>query len=240
MDLPIPVPRDGLRVASAEAAAATKKALDASRVVNRSLVLVGDARTAITACECIDVTTAAFDAGSITLQVADNVELSAKLMRAAAEEGLIIAEAVHALLSADAMNAADEARQAEAKKIAMIADIMKATAVGMLPQLRDAEALAGRLRASIVGYMNCWALNTEEAFKPVPVEVSLLLKEPQAAPLMALAALNWQQAAVRWQEYRTELASDPDAKPPAALGWADDADMMVAAKLPSGDLVKRL
>jgi len=240
MDLPIPVPRDGLRVALAEATAATKKALDASRVVDRSLVLVDGARAAIAACECIDVTTAAFNAGSITLQVADKVELSAKLMRVAAEEELINAEAAHALLSVEAMNAADEARRADTKKIAMIADIMKATAVGMLPQLRDAEALAGRLRASIVGYMNCWALNTKETFKPVPVEVSLLLKEPQAAPLMALAALNWQQAAARWQEYRTELAIDPDAKPPAALGWADDADVMVATKLPSCDLVRRL
>jgi len=82
----------------------------------------------------------------------------------------------------------------------------------------DAEALAGRLRASIAGYMNCWASTDKAAFKPVPVEVSLLIKEPQAAPLMAAAALNWQQAAARWQEYRTELAINPDAKPPAALG----------------------
>ena len=88
--------------------------------------------------------------------------------------------------------------------------------------------------------MNCWALNTNEASKPVPVEVSLLRKEPQATPLMALSALNWQQAAACWQEYHTELAIDPNAKPPAALGWVDDSDVMVAAKPPSGDLVKRL
>ncbi len=150
MDPPISVSRDDLRAALA-AVAATKKALDASRVVDRSLALVDGARTAIAACKCTDATTATFYAGSLTLQVADGAELrveliEAKMTRAAAEEELVTAEAAHALLAV-------EARQAEAKKIAVIADSMNATAVGMLPQLRNADTLAGRLRASIAGYM---------------------------------------------------------------------------------------
>lgn len=77
--------------------------------------------------------------------------------------------------------------------------------------------MAGRLRASMAGYLHCWAFNEAEAFKPVPIEVSLLIKEPQAAPLMAFAALSWQQAAACWEQYRAELANDPDAKPPGAV-----------------------
>ena len=207
----------------AEAAAAAGRALDASDDAGRSLAVMDSARAAVAACADLDALVAAFHAGPLTPRAADGAELladlaEAKLAGAAAEKALADAEAAHALLVARAREAAGEAKQAEARKVAAIADVMKATAVGMLPQLRDAEALAGRLRASIAGYMNCWASTDEAAFKPVPVEVSLLIKEPQAAPLMAAAALNWQQAAARWQEYRTELEINPDAKPPAALG----------------------
>jgi len=223
MDLPVPVPRDAVRAASAEAAAATGRALEASDDAGRSLAVVDSTRAAVAACADLDVLAAAFHADLLTQRVANGAELpadlaGAKLAGAAAEKALADAEAAHALLVARAREAAGEAKQAEARKVAAIADVMKATAVGMLPQLRDAEALAGRLRASIAGYMNCWVSTDKAAFKPVPVEVSLLIKEPQAAPLMAAAALNWQQAAARWQEYRTELAINPDAKPPAALG----------------------
>jgi len=89
----------------------------------------------------------------------------------------------------------------------------------LLTRARPLPLLCGWRRERWVDpYMNCWASTDKAAFKPVPVEVSLLIKEPQAAPLMAAAALNWQQAAARWQEYRTELEINPDAKPPAALG----------------------
>ena len=230
-------------MALAEAVAATKKALDASRVVDRSLALVDGARAAIAAYKCTGATTATFHAGSLTLQDAGRGELTvelieAKLTRAAAEEELVNAEAAHALLAVEAMKAVDEARQAEAGKIAIFADTTKATAVDMLPRPRDAAALAGRLRASIAGHMDCWALNIREAFKPVPIEVSLRLKGAHDAPVMVPETLDWQQAVARWQEYRIELASDPEAKATVALGQVDDADVIVAVKPLLDDLVR--
>jgi len=223
MDLPAPVPRDALRAASTEAAAATERASNASALASRGLALVEDARAVVTADAVVDPVVEASHAGSFLRCAADGGQppgdlAEARLTQAAAVEALLDAEAAHALLVVAVMEAASEAKQAESRKIAAIADVIKATAISMLPQLRDAEALAGRLRASIAGYMNCWVSNDGEAFRPVPVEVSVVFKEPQAGPLMALAALNWQQAAARWQEYRTELAIDPDAQPPAALG----------------------
>lgn len=223
MDLPTPVPRDAVRVALAEAAAATNKAMEAADHADRALALVESARAAVASYADLDAVVAAFHAGSPT-QCADGPghlaadPIEAKVAQAAAETALVNAQAAHALLAAVATEAEGEAKRAEARKAAAIADVMRATAVGMLPQLRDAEALAGRLRASIAGYLNYWMFNTQKGFEPLPVEVSLLIKEPQAAPLMALAALSWQQAAMRWQEYCAELATDPDAKPPAALG----------------------
>ena len=73
------------------------------------------------------------------------------MARAVTEKALMDAEAAHALLVVTAMVAISEAKQEEARKIAAVADVMKATAISMLPQLRDAEALAGRLRASTAG-----------------------------------------------------------------------------------------
>lgn len=223
MDLPVPVPRDELRAASAEAAAAAERALHASHLASRGWASVDRARGAVAANSALDTAITLSYAGSLTPCATDPADLhgdfaASGLAQAAAEKALVDADAGHAQLVLEAMVAMNEAKQAEARKIAAIADVMKATAVSMLPQLRDAEALAGRLRASIAGYMNCWAINDGEAFKPVPVEVSVVFKEPQGGPLMALASLNWQQAAARWQEYRTELATDPDAAPPAALG----------------------
>ena len=223
MDLPVPVPRDALRAASAEAAAATARALNASYVAGQGVASVDNARAAVAAYAGPDNVIAASQTDLLRRCTTGRADLpesltKARMVRAATEKALLDAEAAHALLVVEAMNAISEAKRAETRKIAAVADVMKATAISMLPQLRDAEALAGRLRASIAGYMNCWAFNDGEAFKPVPVEVSVVFKEPQAGPLMALAALNWQQAATRWQEYRTELAIDPDAQPPAALG----------------------
>lgn len=223
MDLPAPVPRGAVRVALAEAAAATNKAMQATDRVDRALASLESARAAVVSYAGLDAIVAAFHAGSPT-QCADGPSHLAadptevKVAQAAAEAALLNAQAAYALLAAAATEAEGEAKRADARKAAAIADVMRATAVGMLPQLRDAEALAGRLRASIAGYLNYWMFNTQKGFEPLPVEVSLLIKEPQAAPLMALAALSWQQAAMRWQEYSAELATDPDAKPPAALG----------------------
>jgi len=187
MDLPVPVPRDALRAASAEAAAATKKALDASDLADQGLVLVDNARAAVAAYAVTNIVIVTSDAGPLTPCAIRRTDPSSDLaetmlVRAAAVEALVDAEAVHALLVVAVIKAANEAEQAEARKIAAIADVMKATAISMLPQLRDAEALAGRLRASIAGYMNCWAFNDGKAFKPVPVEVSVVFKEPQAGP----------------------------------------------------------
>ena len=108
------------------------------------------------------------------------------MARAVTEKALMDAEAAHALLVVTAMVATREAKQEEARKIAAVADVMKATAISMLPQLRDAEALAGRLRASIADYMNCWAFNDGEAFKPVP-ESGMLLKVIWPPPCRNLA-----------------------------------------------------
>ncbi len=108
------------------------------------------------------------------------------MARAATEKALMDAEAAHALLVVAATVAISEAKQAEARKIAAVADVMKATAISMLPQLRDAEALAGRLRASIAGYMNCWAFNVGKAFKSVP-ERGMLLKVIWPPPCRNLA-----------------------------------------------------
>ncbi len=103
------------------------------------------ARATVAACADLDALVAAFHAGPLTPRAADGAELladlaEAKLAGAAAEKALADAQAAHALLVARAREAASEAKQAEARKVAAIADVMKATAVGMLPQLRDAEA----------------------------------------------------------------------------------------------------
>ena len=97
------------------------------------------------------------------------------MARAATEKALMDAEAAHELLIVTAMLAISEAKQAETRKIAAVAHVMMATAISMLPQLRDVEALAGWLRASIAGYMSCWAFNYGEAFKLV-LESGMLLK----------------------------------------------------------------
>jgi len=102
------------------------------------------------------------------------------MARAATEKALMDAEAAHALLVVAAMVAISGAKQAEARKLAVVADVMKVTAISMLPQLRDAEAPAGRLRASIAGCMNCWA------FKSVP-ERGMLLKVIWPPPCRNLA-----------------------------------------------------
>lgn len=189
---------------------------------------MNSARTAVAAYAGRDALTAGFSAGPFTPSEAARAELSTDLGKGdlawiIANDLLAEAEAAHALLVVQALEAITEAKQAEARKVAAIADVMRETAAGLLPQVRDAEALAGQLRASMAGYLHCWAFNHTEAFKPVPVEVSLLIKEPQAAPLMALAALSWQQAAARWEKYRAELANDPDATPPGAMRLSDSS-----------------
>lgn len=228
MDLPVPVPRDALRIATIEAAAAAERTLNASDVAGRALAVVNSARAAVAAYAGRDALATAFSAGPFRPSEAGHAELPSDLAKVglewiAANDLLAEAEAAHALLVVQAAAATAEARHAEARKVAAIADVMRETAAGMLPQLREAETLAGQLRASMAGYLHCWAFNHTEAFKPAPVEVSLLIKEPQAAPLMALAALSWQQAAARWEKYRTELANDPDAAPPGAISLSDSS-----------------
>lgn len=117
MDLPVPVPRDDLRTASVEAAAAAERTLNASDVAGRALAVVNSARAAVAAYAGRDVLVTAFSAGSFRPSEVGPVGLLSDLAEfnlawITANDLLAEAEAAHALLVVQALEAIAEAKQA--------------------------------------------------------------------------------------------------------------------------------
>ncbi len=110
MDFPVPVLRDTLRAALAEAAAATEMALYAANLAGRCLASVDSARAAVISYAVFDTVIVASQTGSIPWCATGRANLpesltKVRMARAATEKALMDAEAAHAPLVVASMEA---------------------------------------------------------------------------------------------------------------------------------------
>lgn len=208
-----PGSRELLRQAQATAAAASDAAQAAAQASARGQVAVDRARAGFALHDALDGQIAAHradllrageDAGWVALPP-ELAEL--RRVKGVAGQDLADAAAAHLLLATEARAAAVAAEQA-ADAVRKAADAVAGEiALGLVAELREIEAEAGRLRVVLAGYIG--GRTVSEA--PPPWAISQLVHEGQHAALCDLANPNWPAASAEWIAFRRELTKNADA-----------------------------